>query len=95
MKWRKIKNNMIQTWTKEVFIWDNKEGVAIRPEVPSRPWKNLPNDYVAWMDAEGFDVGMFPGPPLELIDDCRAVFSDGSLIDNGRVGDISELDSPF
>jgi len=47
--WRVINNNMIQTYNKHVWLWDNKGGVAVLAPVPSRPWKKVNEDFTHWM----------------------------------------------
>lgn len=59
-KWKEIKNNKIQTFSEEVFLWDKTLGVAARVKVPSRPWVKIDNDFSHWMSAAGFDSGEFP-----------------------------------
>ena len=77
---------MIQTHATEVFLWDNNEGVAIRVHVPSRPWKKLDPHFEAWMSAEGWDVGAFPNPPIDVLKSTKIAYEDGTTIveeDNG------------
>lgn len=59
-KWKEIKNNRIQTFASEVFLWDRSLGVAARVKVPSRPWTKLDGDFSHWMSADGFLSGTHP-----------------------------------
>lgn len=50
--WRVINNNMIQTYNKHVWLWDDSTGVAVLVPVTSRPWKKIDPDFSHWMAGE-------------------------------------------
>jgi hypothetical protein len=80
--WRVINNNMIQTHSNYVWLWDNAGGVAVLVEVPSRPWKKLDPDFSHWM--QGAEGEEYPHPPLDS--GTKIAFEDGSVMmidDNG------------
>ena len=73
--WRVINNNMIQTHSKFVWLWDNGGGVAVLAPVPSRPWKKLDPDFTHWMQGE--EGEQFPAPPIDS--GTKIAFEDGSV----------------
>lgn len=88
--WRVINNRKIQTWAKEVFLWDNEEGVAVRAPVPGRPWNKLSEAFVAWMPAEGWAEGDYPQPPVGILERTKVTMETGDTItyDNPGVDGI-------
>lgn len=59
--WRKLNKQMIQTFNKHVWLWDDVQGVAVIAPVPSRPWKNINPDFSHWMSGtEGEAPPGFP-----------------------------------
>lgn len=94
--WRVINNNMIQTTAKEVFLWDNNEGVAVRVPVPSRPWKKLDASFAAWMNADGWEGGLYPSAPVNVLDKTKIAYDDGTVthIDEGGIS-FTTFDPPF
>lgn len=77
--WRKINSNMIQTYAKEVYLWDNGNGVFCRVAVPSRPWKKIDPDFTHWFNADGFPANYEPDPPL--VDGTVFVSDDGVRVE--------------
>lgn len=88
--WRVINNNMIQTHQKYVWLWENAEGVAVKVEVPKRPWKNINPDFTHWMKAEELEMEPFPEYPTA--DGIKVGFIGGDADTHIRV---SVTDSPF
>lgn len=92
--WRVINNNMIQTTAKEVFLWDNNEGVAVRVPVPSRPWKKLDTSFVAWMNADDAAEGYYPAAPINILPKTKIAYDDGSTTVIDEDG-MTMFDPPF
>jgi hypothetical protein len=95
--WRVINNNMIQTHAEEVFLWDNKEGVAIRVHVPSRPWKKIDPAFEAWMSADGWMPNAFPTAPIDLLPTTKIAYDDGAVtyVDDGGATFFEPADFSF
>lgn len=47
--WREIKNNKIQSFSDEVWLFDSEGGVVIPFAVPGRPWTNIDKAFTHWM----------------------------------------------
>lgn len=47
--WRVLKNNKIQTFEEEVWLFDSEGDVVIPFTVPSRPWTNIDASFTHWM----------------------------------------------
>lgn len=68
--WRKLENNRIQTFAKEVWLWDDKIGIAVKAPVPSRPWTKIDADFTHWKAVKDTDGEMIDGPrPLTAKDE--------------------------
>lgn len=100
MAWRKIRNNRIQTFYTEVYLWDAKERVAIRVAVPKNPWTKINADFTHWHNVKGIDPDMFPATvphgtspnPAHFIASGTILESDsGELFLRGKAGDIVKI----
>lgn len=68
--WRRLGNNRIQTFAKEVWLWDDMIGVAVKAPVPSRPWTKIDPDFTHWKPAKPDDNEHQDGPrPLTAKDE--------------------------
>lgn len=47
-KWKQIKENRIQTFDEEIWLYDSANNVIVKVEVPRRPWTKLDPDFTHW-----------------------------------------------
>lgn len=85
-KWRVINNNRIQSYSKWVFLWDRQQGVAIKTEVPRRPWTKIDPDFSHWQACEEDDAIPYTFPAGEKPNDAHFT-NDNTFM----VGDHGEL----
>lgn len=48
VNWKEIKANRIQTFDKEIWLYDSAGDISVKVEVPSRPWTKLDPDFTHW-----------------------------------------------
>lgn len=47
-KWREIKEGRIQTFDKEIWLYDSANNISVKVAVPRRPWTKLDPDFTHW-----------------------------------------------
>lgn len=100
-KWKEIKEQRIQTFDKEIWLYDSANNISVKVPVPKRPWTKIDPDFTHWHKV---NEGHRENPPvknpdgkinLEMAEAMSTILGGFVLVADDEDEEDDELDFSF